>query len=198
MLPRTIHGFTLIEILVALLIFSIIGVISSQLMSQTIRANETLRERGTRLADIHRVFQTLQRDVMQLTTRGIRDEYGDTQPNLIITTGGAIEFTRNGWRNPLQLPRAETQRVAYLVQDNTLLRAYWPVLDRAQDSEATYQSMLENIEAIEFVAVDNFGNEHAYWPQPSLPPEIKIVGLIARVDLPSLGVVERIWEILDD
>ena len=47
MLPRIIHGFTLIEILVALLIFSIIGAISSQFTGQAVVLIEFCwRERG--------------------------------------------------------------------------------------------------------------------------------------------------------
>ena len=110
-----IRGFTLVEVLVAFLIFGLIGVISSQLMSRTIDAQADLSGRGARLGDIHRAMHILQRDVMQLLDRPIRDQYGDPLQPLVIGTGGVIEFTRGGFRNPLRLPRAEVQRVGYLV-----------------------------------------------------------------------------------
>ena len=87
------------------------------------------------------------------------------------------------------------QRVGYLLQDNKILRAYWPVLDRAQDTEPAYQTLLEDVERLEFYVLDNSGNEHTYWPQPGLAPNITPVALIMRADLPTFGVVERIWEI---
>ena len=196
--PRA--GFTLLEVLVAFLIFGMIGVISSQLMSQTIHSNERLSESGQRLGDAHRAMQILQRDVLQFTPRSVRDQYGDRREPLLIGTDGALEFSRVGWRNPLDLPRAEVQRVAYLMQDGKLLRGYWPVLDRAQDTEPAYQTLLHDVERVEFYALDASGNEHTFWPMPGIDrsdPALRIVGLIARMELPPFGVVERVWQIPD-
>ncbi len=191
-------GFTLIEILIAFLIFAIVGFISSQLVSQTLNANETLSDRGSRLNEIHRAMSVLQRDLMQLTNRSIRDTYGDVRGPLLIGSDGSIEFTRNGWRNPLRLPRSEVQRVAYLMQDNSLLRGYWTVLDRAQDSEPAYQTVLTDVSAIEFFAVDASGNEYPFWPvagRSALDPATALVGVIVRMEVAPFGLVERVWEV---
>jgi general secretion pathway protein J len=190
-------GFTLLEILVALLVFSIVGLISSQLMSQTIRSNEVLKEHGDRLAQIHRAMQILQRDVMQMAQRPIRGNYGDDAPALMIGADGAIEFSRNGWRNPLNLPRAEVQRVGFVVRDEKLMRGYWPVLDRAQDTEPVSQTLLSDVEQAEFFALDSAGNEHTFWPQSGLPPDIRLIGLVLRIEIEPFGVVERIWDLPD-
>ena len=192
------RGFTLIEIMVAFVVFAIIGVISAQLLSQTIDNRDNLAERGERLSQLHRAMTVIQRDFMQLANRPIRDEYGDPKASLLIGSDGAIEFSRTGWRNPLQLPRAETQRVAYLVQDNKLIRGYWPVLDRAQDTEPAYQTLLENVQRLEFFAIDASGNEHTFWPQPGATPndpDRKLVGIMMQIELAPYGVVERIWEV---
>ena len=188
-------GFTLIEILVALVVFAIIGIISSQLMSQTIRSNEVLHDRGERLGDLHRAMQILQRDVVQLANRPIRDGYGSPLPSLMIGSDGAIEFSRYGWRNPLKLPRSEVQRVAYLIQDNELVRGYWPVLDRAQDTEPAYQILLKEVERAEFYAIDSAGNEHTFWPVSGLPAGVKLVGLMLRIEAAPYGVIERLWQV---
>lgn len=189
------QGFTLLEILVALLVFAIVGVISSQLMSQTVRSNEVLKGHGERIADVHRAMQIIQRDVMQMAARPIRDQFGDPQPNLLVGADGALEFSRAGWRNPLQLPRAEVQRVSYVVQDETLVRGYWPVLDRAQDSEALHQTLLAEVTRAEFFVLDNQGNEYTFWPQIGLPADLYPVGLIMRIEMAPYGVVERVWEL---
>jgi general secretion pathway protein J len=106
------------------------------------------------LAEVQRSMQILQRDVLQLSRRGIRDQLGDPVEPLLIGADGMIEFTRFGWRNPLNRPRSELQRVGYVVQDDTLFRAYWMVLDRAPDTEPQLQEMLQGVEQIEFFALD--------------------------------------------
>lgn len=188
-------GFTLIEIMVALLIFAVIGMISSQLLSQVIDSHEHLSERGQRTSDVHRAMQAMQRDILQLANRPIRDEYGDMRPPILIGAEGAMEFSRSGWRNPLGLPRAEVQRVSYLVQDNKLMRAYWPVLDRAQDTEPAYQTLLEDVERVEFFAIDTAANEHLFWPALGASPDIGLAGIIVRMEVPPFGVIERVWEV---
>ena len=191
------RGFTLLEVLIAFFVFGIIGLISSQLLSQTLKSNENLTSHGTRLTNIHRAMQIIQRDLMQQTNRTVNDGLGDLEGPLVIKTDGTIEFSRLGWRNPLALPRAETQRVGYLVEDGNLVRAYWQVLDRAQDSEPVLQTLLEDVERLEFYALDNFGNEHSFWDTPGSPPppNVRLVGVLMRIEVAPFGDMERVWEL---
>ena len=191
------QGFTLLEILVALTVFAIIGVMSAQLLSQTVRSNESLTDRGQRLTDIHRAMHAIQRDIMQLTPRPVRDEFsgpGD-QPlrALMIGTDGALEFSRDGWRNPLGLPRSEVQRVAYRWEDDKLIRGYWLVLDRAPDSEPIQQVVLEGVQQIEFFALDINANEYSFWPVIGSSEEL--AGIVMRLEIAPFGVIERVWEV---
>ena len=125
-------GFTLIEMLVVFSVFAIMGVIASQIVSRVINNQQLLGERGMRLAEVQRAMQVIQRDVMQLSPRSIRDQLGDPSGPLLIGADGLMEFTRTGWRNPLAQHRSQLQRVGYIMQDGDLYRAYWSVLDAAQ------------------------------------------------------------------
>ncbi len=192
------RGFTLIEMLVVLAIFSVVGLIASQLVSRTINNHAIMSERGARLVEVQRAMQILKRDVMQLTNRPIRDMLGDPIEPIRIGSDGLIEFSRMGWRNPLQQQRAELQRVAYIVEDGDLYRSYWSVLDRAQDSEPVVQKLLGDVEQVEFCALDAAGNEHTFWPLLGSfadDPNTRLVALIMRVEAAPFGIVERLWPV---
>ena len=195
-------GFTLVEILVALLVFAVVGLLSTRLLSQSIDNQNNLQDRGQRLAEIHRAMRVLQRDIVQLSQRKIRDAQGEELPALMIGDQGAIEFSRVGWRNPLRQPRSEVQRVGYRWQDEKIIRGYWLTLDRSYDAEPAYQTLLEDVAAIEFFAVDQLGNEHRQWP---LDPEANVVteegealylaAILVRAEIAPYGMIERIWQV---
>ena len=84
------NGFTLMEILVALFIFAIVGMISAQLLSRTLDAYEVLEDRGDRLAQIHRAMFVVQRDMLQYQDRGVRTASGDAFPALMLGDEGSL------------------------------------------------------------------------------------------------------------
>ena len=199
---KKILGFTLVEILVALLVFSVVGLLSARLLSQSVDNQNNLQDRGQRLAEIHRAMRVLQRDILQVSRRKIRDAQGEELPALIVSDQGAIEFSRVGWRNPLRQPRSEVQRVGYRWQDEKVVRGYWLTLDRSYDAEPAFQTLLEDVETIEFFAVDQLGNEHKQWP---LDPEayaaaeeseaLYLAAIVVRMELLPYGLIERIWRV---
>ena len=199
---RKTLGFTLVEILVALLVFSVVALLSARLLSQSIDNQSNLQDRGHRLAEIHRAMRVIQRDILQLSRRRIRDAQGEELPALIVSDQGVIEFSRVGWRNPLRQPRSEVQRVGYRWQDEKIIRGYWLTLDRSYDAEPAYQTLLEDVETIEFFAVDQLGNEHNQWPlDPSASQatqegeELYLTAILFRAEIAPYGMIERIWRV---
>ena len=191
-------GFTLIEMLVVFGVFALLGVIASQIVSRVIDNQAVLSERGNRLVEVQRAMQIIQRDILQLSDRRVRDQLGDVAEPMLIGADGLMEFTRLGWRNPFAARRAEVQRVRYLTEDGDLYRAYWTVLDRAPDSEPKLQSLLTEVTQIEFFAVDASGNEYSFWPQAGADPndpDRRLAGILMRIDVSPFGTVERLWPV---
>lgn len=190
------RGFTLLEMVVTVLIFGIVGVLAVQLLAQSVRTSEKVIHRSSVLGDWHRAMNIIEQDFLQVNGREIRDEHGDHQPG-VLADAGRIEFTRKGWRNYLGHQRSDQQRVGYFLSGNQLVRRYWEVLDRAQESEPIDQLLLQNVYSVEFELIDSAGREHYFWPPSSYAdveePYSPLVAVRMTLDLPQLGTVSHLW-----
>ncbi len=198
MTMRTSRGFTLLEMLVALAVFAVLGLMSSQMVRRILDVHTVAIARGERLSEMQSAVQIIQRDVMQIESRSVRDEMGDALPTVRVGTDVLLELTHSGWRNPLAQRRSELQRVAYEMRDETLLRYYWNVLDRAEDSKPVVQELLHGVTDVSFQALDISGNAHAYWPlvgDLTSDPNMKLAGIGLRVNAAPFGEITRVWDV---
>ncbi|MCB1656922.1 MAG: type II secretion system minor pseudopilin GspJ, partial [Pseudomonadales bacterium] len=71
------RGFTLLELLVAVAIFALLGVGSYRLLASTISVRDTAKAHDAALIQLQRSFIVMNRDLSQAVARPIRDQYGD-------------------------------------------------------------------------------------------------------------------------
>ncbi|UCC56333.1 MAG: type II secretion system minor pseudopilin GspJ [Gammaproteobacteria bacterium] len=155
-------GFTLLELLVALSIFSIVAVLAYGGLDNVLEQRVRTEESAERLAAMQRTYLIIQRDIEQLVPRTIRDEFGDN--SAALTGSSEFQLTRGGWQNPLQNPRSTLQRVGYVLEDRKLVRHSWLVLDRAQDSEPRQQVLVQDIVNVRVRYLDPENNWQEQWP----------------------------------
>ncbi|MEQ3638820.1 MAG: type II secretion system minor pseudopilin GspJ [Alteromonas sp.] len=157
------RGFTLIEILVAMAIFTLIGLASTGLLTTVIDSNSLSQERFEKLQLLQRAMVTIERDIQQAVSRPVRAN-GEKQE--VVMAGGEVDgsdddgigFVRGGWHNPqLMLPRSTLQYVAYRLRDNKLERLYSNYVDNVIGYEPKVRVLLENIESfkVEFLSGNN-------------------------------------------
>ncbi|HEX4870118.1 MAG TPA: type II secretion system minor pseudopilin GspJ [Moraxellaceae bacterium] len=143
--PEPQRGFTLLELLVAIAILALVAVGSYELLFSTIATRDQAQARERDLRALQRAQMLLQRDLLQTVQRPVRDEFGDLQAGFVVPRENSMEFTRAGWRNPLQEPRSELVRVRWQVLDGKLVREHWPVLDRARTTAPVQTVMLDKV-----------------------------------------------------
>lgn len=159
MLNRKQQGFTLIEILLAIAIFSVLSLAAYQILQGVLRSGEISREHDQRLTELQRGMLLIERDFMQMVARQSR-KTGVAEEDLTVLEIGekvldsesqGIEFNRLGWTNPLGLfPRSNILRVGYRVQEGKLQRLYYLYPDVASGQEAEVQTLLEGVESLSF------------------------------------------------
>ncbi len=153
-------GFTLLELLVAVGIFAVIGVMAYGGLQNVMNQQQQTAQHSERLKGLQLAYRILQRDLEQTLERGIRNEFGDSVDALVGGSGfNGLEFSRAGFANPAGFLRSEIQRVAYLPDQDRLLRRSWRVLDRAQDSQPDEQVLVDNL--VEFAM--RFLDENLEW-----------------------------------
>jgi general secretion pathway protein J len=148
---RARAGFTLVEVLIAVGISALIGVMAYSGLSLAIAASEATRDQQQALLALEETWQLLQRDLDQVVLSPARDAQGRPEPAF---SGGddseyLLRLTRMDWADPHDRPRADLQRVGYRLSGGSLWRDQW------QGSEARAGAvLLEGVTAIRMRFLD--------------------------------------------
>jgi general secretion pathway protein J len=160
------HGFTLLELLVAVAIFAVLSAMAYGGLSNVIDNSQQTETSMQRLQQVQLAMLKISRDFTQIAQRNIRDEYGNSKDYILSGEDDDIfiEFSRNGRRNPAELLRSHLQRVAYKLEDNQLSRLDWPHLDRTGEMQPYESVLLDQVEAASIRFLDNNNEWHDDWP----------------------------------
>lgn len=153
------QGFTLLEVLLSLSIFTLLSVGSFQLLSSSGDSQRFSEQRITRFNSLNMLFNIIENELIQGIKRPVRGRFGD-DINAFIGDSEGFEFTHTGWanrpnaiafdnanarhstlqRSAYQLALTHTVESGYIYQWS---RMQWAVLDRVQHSEPQQSLQIE-------------------------------------------------------
>ncbi len=169
---RTRHnGFTLLELIIAIAIFAVVGMLAMSGYNELLMQRERAAESMARVRSVQRAMTRLAQDFAQLEPRPVRDATATTvNPALYPNAAGAyvIELTRAGWSNPAGVSRATLQRVGYRLLDGKLYRDYWTVLDRTLSSAPVEVALVDKVTAFNLRYMDRNRQWQTAWPSDSV------------------------------
>lgn len=192
-------GFTLIEILVAMAIFTLIGLASTGVLTSVLNSDQLSSERFAKLEELQRAMLTIERDILQMVPRIVRVN-GDFES--AVTTGGedvfdsdkdGLGFVRVGRHNPqMLLPRSTLQAVGYRVQEEQLQRLYGNYVDNVIGYEPKIKVLMTDIEdfRVTFLTSPEQLEEPSKW-QESFSSETLPIAISITIVSKTFGEIRR-------
>ncbi len=188
-----LQGFTLLEMLIAISIFAMLGIAANSVLSIVLTNDETTKQFAQKLKSLQQGFGIIERDLGQMVARTPRLieggrgntvlQVGDIIPNV---DGKALVFYRLGWLNPDgMLPRGSIQSVAYVMTNNELERWYFPYPEPEIGGDPLKTVIIKNVNSIDYSFFDGQSWQKQF-DATKLPKAIAI-----EVDIEGLGKIQR-------
>ena len=189
------HGFTLLEVLLALVIFAMLSISAYTVLQGVMRNDEVSQAKIARLSEMQRAFATLTRDFTQITPRPVRLN-GETSTTVFQAERFGLEsddwstlFVRAGWFNPGgALRRSELQRVSYRLRQQTLERLTYLYPDAVTGTTPTATPLLTHVSAFSLRFYKN-GEWLTQWTTSTELPEAVEITLT----LDDYGAIRRLF-----
>ncbi len=186
----SIRGFTLVEVLVAVLVFSLMAATAYAGLNGLISATAEMRQRSTEFAGLQRVVMRLDLDLRQIVTRAGRDRQGRVLP-VLSGDPQSLLARRAGRINPGGLTHSQLLQFRWRIDDGALVRETWAEVDDDPTTPPFARQRHDQVRSLEFRFLDSTGRRHQQWPVANataqLPAAIEYV-----LDTPLHGRVRRL------
>jgi general secretion pathway protein J len=200
--PRLSSGFTLLEVLIAVAIFVIVGALAMGGYNELVKQSDIVESSNVRSRAVQAAVQRIAQDFATLEPRPVREPLGESfQPALRADarTEELADLTHSGWANPAGIPRSTLQRVTYRMEDDKLRREYWYVLDRTLSGEPASTVLLDKVTKVGLRFMDTNRRWHEQWPPLGYSaPDMQRVRPIAveiTLELEDWGTIKRLVEV---
>jgi general secretion pathway protein J len=186
------HGFTLIEVLVALVILAVVAALAYRATAAMTDGEARLVAESERWRALDMLFARLESDLRQAVPRASRHG-ATTEPAwsaLAADSAGntALVFTRAGTEFAIE-PGIAGQRIGYRLRDGALEVVYWPQLDNVVGAVPISYVLARDIAGFRVRALAVDGAWLPQWPmlgEPAVPRAVRV-----EVDLADGTTVDR-------
>ena len=145
---KRVLGFTLLEVLVSISVFSMVAIISYTTLDTYIEQRERLSGFYGKLERVQRLFIMMERDIQFMTRRKVRVR-GDLQGALLSNDGDALMTMTVAEPDFRGVSGVVLKRVQWQLDGRELIRSEWTVLDQADQQDPVERVTSDEIEDIE-------------------------------------------------
>ena len=160
------RGFTLIELMVALLIFGMLAAAGVTLLSFATRAEGIASVRDQETAQVRALSAVLAQDLAQAVPRQSRtNTTAFARAFAVGEEGAALSYVRGGGRTQVASGKGPLNRIVWAVEDGALVRRIYPGSDMIGDPVTV--TMIADVDLVT-VRVRDKGQWLSVWTLPEL------------------------------
>jgi general secretion pathway protein J len=199
------HGFTLVELIVAVFITAIVFALGYGAINQAVKNRTALESTQDRLIAVQGAIRGILQDFSQLAPRPVREPLGEGYQPAIFADARSpalVTFTRGGWSNPAGVQRSTLQRVRYVFEDGTLRREYWTEVDATLDPKPRSRVLLDHVKQVRLRYMDDGRTWRDQWPPMGVtaaptPRDLRWrpIAIELTLELEDWGTLTRIVEV---
>ena len=183
-------GVTLLELLIVIAVFSIMSAAAYSSLQNSLKAEETFNASMKDLEAVQMSLALFERDITQLSSRGVRDAFGDNEAALVLLNGRQLVFTRGGNFSSLKLDQTELLRVSYSLRDDQFIRSHWRHLDSIQGDRPLTASLLSKVSGLRIRVLDQNNLWHLDWP---ISDNDRIRAVELTIEMEGWGEIRRLF-----
>jgi general secretion pathway protein J len=177
------RGYTLIEVMIALVVFAIIATLSSSVMYHVFDIRERVAIQANQLGELQLTMTLLEHDMVQYIPRTVRANDMHVFSSF-VGTYQYMEFTRGGLVNPnAAAKRSGLKRVAYVCSQNQLIRRSWEALDTPERHDYEDRVLLSHLESCSFSYISMYQQIMPEWRAYNVEQKQKIQAIPSGVQL---------------
>ena len=141
-------GFTLLELVLALAIFALLGLAGARLFDSVVRAQQGTASHEQQLRRLQRAIGVIERDALQAAS------------SVLVLGPAHVQLLRGNWRNPQDFARSERQQVLYRLDKQVLWRE-----SRSLDaSTVERQPLLDDVRLLKWRVFARDSGWSSVWP----------------------------------
>lgn len=166
---RRQQGFTLVEVMVALGIFALVGTACYQFLHSMAVSRGALEQVSDYRLKLARALVVIEQDMRHLIPRSVRIANTPERAAAFSTESGSLlEFSRGGFSEGGSIYRDGARRVSYQLREEegvtSLYRIVFSVMDRSEDSAYYEQQLLGGVRNVGLRFMDDKGRWVTSWP----------------------------------
>lgn len=174
---RKNSGFTLIEILIALMIFAIIGVIAARSLQSIIQLHHQIKQENQKITRLMLGMTLIRRDIENAIYQQVRE--GDaSNESAFIGEKQHLTFLRTGLINPLGITqKSSLETVTFFLEGDTLVRLS-ENFNATKTAQPMKQILFDQVQSVHWQYIASNGKISAVWPMPkqkntlqTIPPD---------------------------